>query len=100
MEADPRYLDRLQCDTMKVSPPVYRGEPVPWREIAEWISKEDGEPITPEQVRRLTRRLLSHIMHQLIDDPELRDWAFENGIDLEDGDAHRILGGKHGHPNI
>ena len=99
-EAPKRLNDRLCCDTMRVSPPDYNGEPVSWATIAKWISEEDGVPITGERVRQLTDRLLSYILGQLLDDPEVRCWAEEHGIDMSSNDVIKIRRGQHGHRNF
>lgn len=95
-----RYKDRLHCDTMRVTPPEYTGEPVSYTRIAKWISEEDGVPISGERVRYLTDRLLSYILGQLLDDPHIRDWAEENGYNMTSGDVHKIRGQHNGHRSI
>ena len=95
-----RYNDRLCRDTMRVTPPEYNGQPVSWAEIARWISEEDGVPISGERVRALTDRLLSYILGQLLDDPEIRCWAEEQGIDISSGDVLKIRRGHYGHSNF
>ena len=95
-----RYNDRLCSDVSRVSPPEYRGVPVSWSRLAKWISEEDGVPITGERVRVLTDRLLSYILGQLLDDPEVRCWAEEHGIDLSSNDVIKIRRGQHGHNHI
>ena len=93
-------LNRLQCDTGRKSPPKYEGVPVPWQDIADWIEAEDGIPISRQRVQALTNELLTKILRMLIDDPYIREYAEQLGVDFSTGDLRDIRGGRNGHANI
>ena len=60
-------------------PLEYKGYPVSFPAIAEWLSEEDGETVTPYQVEKWFLLLLRDLREQLAEDPYIRDWIEETG---------------------
>ena len=72
----------LKRETGRICPLKYEGEPVCWREIAEWISDEEGQRIPWQTVRNtFINTTVRQLKEKLESIPEVRDWLLERGID-------------------
>lgn len=92
--------NRLQRDIGRKSPPDLGPHPTSWQALADWISADDGVPISRQRVQYLTEKMLDRILKQLIEDPYIREWAEENGVDLSSGDLATIRGRNNGYSHI
>ena len=82
----------LQRDLKNPCPSEYKGQPVSWRKIAEWLSDEEGCRVTWQTTRNSFRRTLARIRDELADDPYIREWLEDQNIDPEgQTNAHRNI---------
>ena len=65
----------------RMCPLRYEGEPVPWVDIAEWISDEEGHPVHWQTIRNtFVEVTLKDLRLKLEKCPEIRDWMEDHGI--------------------
>ena len=61
-------------------PLSYKGQPVSWKEIAEWLSEEEDCYVCDQTVRNNFNRLLGRLQDQLTEDPYIREWLLSRGL--------------------
>jgi hypothetical protein len=54
-----------------------------WTEVAERISRQEGIRITHQALCNTTRRLFKKLKVKLANDPIIREWLIDNGMDLD-----------------
>ena len=64
----------LQKKSSGTCPLTYNGSPVPWREIADWISDEEGYFVCDQTVRNNFNAVLERLKEKMLEDPYIRDW--------------------------
>lgn len=80
----------LLKDTGKKCPIELNGRDVAtWAEITDWISDEEGYPIQRQSVQKAFESTMKRIGELLIQDPYVRDWLIDNGIEIpvSEGDS-------------
>ena len=61
----------------------HEGEPVPWVQIAKWLSEEEGQTISRQVLQNQFRYLVVKVREKLLADPVIRDWLYENDLGAE-----------------
>ena len=59
-----------------------------WRAIAAHLTVIEGHSVTHQSACESGKRLLKRLRSRLLEIPEVREWLKEQGIDVEDTNAH------------
>lgn len=74
-------LKILQKNSGNSYPPNLEGRQATLREIAEWLSKEEGVYISPQSMGYILKVLRKKVQDLLFQDPYIRDYLFDQGFD-------------------
>jgi len=58
----------------------WEGVPVSWDSLAEWLSKEEGQPVSRQVLKNHFKHTIVKLRERLTEDPVIRDWLIENGL--------------------